>query len=195
MQKIWIEHNLFLTQPWYRSKPYSLRWTLGQQLNIRVIHSALKEHKKLFDLFINLIGALVQLYGDKGNRGGKPEHQSRQRGRVLLSLAKREWDRWCRRWGSKREERVTVTQGGKWDSSEKWDIEFKGLSHSRSWKSYWPSSGTQWMLNLLIVKSHWGIKRTLASVLVFVLQNKPLSTPPPRPALPPPNPPTAQILF
>lgn len=31
------------------------------------------------------------------------------------------------------------------------------------------------MLNLLIVKSHWGIKRTLSSVLVFVLQNKPLS--------------------
>lgn len=33
------------------------------------------------------------------------------------------------------------------------------------------------MLNLLIVKSHWGIKRTLSSVLVFVLQNKPLSPP------------------
>lgn len=41
------------------------------------------------------------------------------------------------------------------------------------------------MLNLLIVKSHWGIKRTLSSVLVFVLQNKPLSPPfvPPRPSL------------
>lgn len=56
---------------------------------------------------------------------------------------------------------------------------------SRRWIRYRPSSGTQWMLNLLIVKSHWGIKRTLSSVLVFVLQNKPLSPPlvPPRPSL------------
>lgn len=55
---------------------------------------------------------------------------------------------------------------------------------SRRWIRYRPSSGTQWMLNLLIVKSHWGIKRTLSSVLVFVLQNKPLSPPfvPPPPS-------------
>lgn len=61
---------------------------------------------------------------------------------------------------------------------------------SRRWIRYRPSSGTQWMLNLLIVKSHWGIKRTLSSVLVFVLQNKPLSPP----FVPPPPPPAIAAL-
>lgn len=53
---------------------------------------------------------------------------------------------------------------------EKKEVLSSEVSLFGCWLSYWPSSATHWMLNRLVVKSHWGIKKKACfCFLLFVV--------------------------